>query len=438
MNRIVFLTVLFLPFIFFLFLSLKRLTLSYVNKKVLDFGLILSVIPSLIVSVIQYLLSSKEISLFLITANIIFLFLAVNSFLFFKLKKQFMFTKVRYNIFLSLLMSLTYLFILSDNLLLTLIFWIMSGILIYLFSYFDIFKTTSDYDSSRFYSIFLTGDFCLLIACILLMKYAVISNNYSYLLNFEDIKSLLSYTLGNDNFEFLLISSCLIVSLFSRSFTFPFSCFFSFLTNASGLLYLTVYSIISPLYSLVLFLKLDIFNSVGQYFKYYFIIALIICFISLLFEKHFKIIFGYILSILNTGFILIFFFNPSLALIAYAACFGLILIVLCFLFLGKKLSFKRSLININKGFIQERLFIFVSEKLPVNIASIIEFSDKTIFKNILALFIRLFDFISFHYLIFTQKRKVKSILKGILIIFSLFAILAIFIALFGNFGEIQI
>ena len=88
--------------------------------------------------------------------------------------------------------------------------------------------------------------------------------------------------------------------------------------------------------------------------------------------------------------------------------------------------------------LKHKPFIFVSEKLPVNIASIIEFSDKTIFKNILALFIRLFDFISFHYLIFTQKRKVKSILKGILIIFSLFAILAIFIALFGNFGEIQI
>ncbi len=437
MNRIVFLAVLFLPFFFFTYLFLKRLTLSYIGKKVLDYGLVASCAISFLASVIQYFLDFSAISLFLIIANLIFLFLSIISSLFFKFKKQFMFTQVRYNLFLSLLISTTYLYILSENLILSLLFWILSGMLIYFFSYFDIFKTTSDYDSSRFYSIFLGGDFCFLIACILLIKFAILSNNYSYLLNFEEIKQILNYVLGNGDLEYIIIPVLLLAALFSRSFIFPFSCFFSFLTNASNMLYLCIYTIISPLYALILFLKLDIFSSVNHNFKIYLLASIFISLFSLLFEKHFKIIFGYILSVINASFIILYFYNAPVAYLIYIISLSIAVITLSILFLGKKLSFRRRPININKGFIQEKCFILLTESLPCFLAGTLQFISEKILKNFFGVFIGFFEFISYHYIIFVQKRKITSILKGILIIFALFALLAIFIALFGNFGEMQ-
>ncbi len=333
-------------------------------------------------------------------------------------------------------MSVTYLFILSENLVLAAIFWILSGIIIYVFSYFDIFKINSDYNPNRFYSVFLTGDFSLLLAVFIFVKYALISDNFSYFINFSEISSLTGYIIGNSDFEYLLLPLCLIIALFSRAFILPFSCIFSFLSNASNLLYTVIYTTMTPLYSLILFLKLDLFSNVGYQFKIYVIISLAVSIFSLLFEKHFKIIMGHLLSIVNCVCILTYFYNKYAFLFVVLIYIG-ILLALFGIFLQDKLSFKRRVINIKKGFLIEKIYIFVFEILPFKIANLVYFIDKEIFGNIIKFLIYIFNVLSYRYMLFIQKKDVVSVIKGIIITFTIFALLAIFIALFGNFGEMQ-
>ncbi|MBR2068580.1 MAG: hypothetical protein IJ877_02340 [Candidatus Gastranaerophilales bacterium] len=437
MNNILFLIILFSPFIFSLFLILKRLNLSYVKKPILDYGLIFCAVGAFLVSAINQILKPDITNIFLIIANTIFIFLCVFSFLFFKHKKQFMFTRLRFNVFLSLLMSVTYLFILSQNLVSSLVFWIISGILVYIFSYFDIFKTNSDYNSNRFYSIFLTGDFCLLLAVFIFVKYAIILDNYSYFINFSDLKLVASYIIGNSDFEYIILPILVTIALFSRACVFPFSCLYSFLANASSLLYLVIFSVFAPLYSLILFLKLDLFDDTYFYCKIYLLLAVLFILLLLPFEKHFKIIFGYLLSIANTIFIFLYFYNETLSYVVLLLSYVLLFTVISILFLKDKLSFKRRLININNGFIQERFFIALYEKAPVKIAYLTEFLDKKIIRKIFYFFLYLIDVLSYNYMRFIQKKEIPSIIKGIMMIFALFALLSIFIGLFGNFGEMQ-
>ena len=429
MNNIL-LIFLFFPFFLSLYWIFQRITLSVTNKKVLNFGLIFAVIISLIASCCMK-------NYFLITSNVIFLILSIISSLYFKYKKQFMFTHLRYNIFLSLFISLTYLFVLSDNLILSTLIWIISGILIYIFSYFDIFKTNADYNVNRFYSIFLIGDFCLLLCCFIFIKYAVISTTYSYLIEFSDIQLLSSYILGNSDFEYIIIPICLITALFSRAFIFPFACFFSFLLNASNLLYIVIFSTVTPLYSLVLFSKLNLFDSINVYFRAYLLFSVIFILISLLFEKHFKIIFGYLLSVINSIFIICYFYNEFYSLIFLYCSYFILTLSISILFLKDKLSMKKRLLSFNKGFLQERMHIYLTETLPLCIANTINFVIKIIFENLFKIIHYFADLISFYYMKFIQKKSVSVIIRGILIIFGFFAILAILIALFGNFGEMQ-
>lgn len=436
MNNIIFLSVLFIPFVFSLGLIFKRLTLSPLNKNVLDFGLSVCTIISLITCSIKQFISPDDNTIFLLVANFIFFMICVLSYVFFKLKKQFIFTKLRYYIFLSLYMCTTYLFVLSNNLVLSTLFWILSGIVLYVFSYFDIFKVNADYNPNRFYSIIIAGDFCLLLSTYIFVKYAIISNNFSYFINFDEINSLTGYIIGNSSFEYLLLPLCIIIALFSRAFIFPFSCFFSFLSNASNLFYAVVYSTMTPLYSLILFLKLDLFSDVGYQFKIYIAFSLLFSLISLLFEKHFKIILGHLLSIINCICILTYFYNEYAFLCAVLIYTGLIL-ALFGVILQDKLSFKRRIIDIKKGFLIERIHIFVFEKLPLKIANLIHFIDKRVFGNIIKLIIFIFNILSYRYMRFIQKKDAISLIKGIIATFTLFALLSIFIALFGSFGVMQ-
>ena len=433
-KTILFFLPLFLPLIFSCYLIFKRLTLSLINKNVLKYGLIFSCILALLLELINVTMG-QERTLYLI-ADFIFLIISIVSALYFKYKKQFMFTNLRYNIFLSLYIFITNLFIYSSNLVTSAIVWVLSGILIYIFSYFDIFKTNADYNPNRFYRIILTGDFCLIACVFILIRYCVISDNYSYLINFEDINSIVSYVTGNSDFEYLILPVLFIIALFSRSFIFPFSCFFSFLAQASNLFYIVLFSTLNPLYSLILFLKTDLFDEISFYFKIYLLSTVVITLFLALFEKHFKILFGYLLSIINTLFIIGYFYNPALALIVYVIWYIFLFISISLLFIQDKLSFKRRPINIKTGFLQERFFIFLFEKLPLKIASVIDFIEFII-KKIAAFLFYLFDIISYYYMRFIQQRSIFSIIKGVLIVFALFSLLAIFIALFGNFGEMQ-
>ena len=436
MSNTIFLSALFIPFVYSLYLIFKRLILSPLNKNLLDLGLLGCTFFSLVGCAVKQFTAPDDNTIFLLVANFIFFTLCLLSYIFFKLKKQFMFTKLRYYIFLSLFMSVTYCFILSENFVLSTLFWILSGVVIYIFSYFDIFKINADYNPNRFYSVFLIGDFSLLLSAFILVKYAIISENFSYFVNFSEISSLTGYIIGNSSFEYLLLPVCLIIALFSRAFIFPFSCFFSFLSNASNLLYSVIYSTMTILYSLVLFLKLDLFSDMGYQFKIYIAVSAVISILSLLFEKHFKIILGHLLSIINCVCILTYFYNKYAFLCVTLAYIGLIL-ALFGVFLQDKLSFRRRIINIKKGFLLEKMYLFLAEKLPLKIADLIYFVDKKILNNIVKFVIFVLHVSSYYYMKFIQRRDIPSVIKGIIFTFTLFALLSIFIALFGSFGEMQ-
>jgi len=436
MSNTVFLTALFMPFIFFLYLIVQRFTLSLINKNVLNIGVAISVIVSLVACIIKYFILPDDNTVFLIAANFIFFIICAFSYIFFKLKKQFMFTKLRYYIFLSLFICTTYLFILSENLIFSALFWILSGVIIYIFSYFDIFKINADYNPNRFYSIFLIGDFSLLLVCFMFTKYAIISDDFSYLIRFDDIASVANYIIRSSDFEYVLFPVCLAAALFSRAFIFPFSCFFSFLANTSNLLYMVIYLTMAPLYSLVLFLKLDLFSGIEYYFEIYLAVSIIISLISLLFEKYFKIILGHLLAIVNSIFILMYFYSNFALLYITIAYIGLIILLFRIL-LKDKTSFKKSVLKLNKGFLLEKLYIFILEVLPIKITVLISFINEKILKNIFKFIIYILNFLAYKYMLFIQKRDVASVLKGIAATFALFALLSIFIALFGNFGEMQ-
>lgn len=168
-------TAIFLPFIFGLYLLIKKIRFSFVEKSVINNGLI--VINSLTLLAFcavkffhktvnfgeyGFLIDSKNIY-FLIFSSFVYLILSIFLKKYFKEKKKYIFTKQRLYIFLPLLITITYLFLSASNLFVNLIFWFLSGLLIYVFSYFDIFKYGANYNPICFYWVFLFGDLCFLI-----------------------------------------------------------------------------------------------------------------------------------------------------------------------------------------------------------------------------------------------------------------------------------
>lgn len=437
MNSPVFLVVLFLPLIFSLCLIYKKITTSFINKNVLSCGAIFTVLLSFIAAATKNITEFSNTNAILTYTSFVFLNLSILSHLYFKFKKQYMFTNIRYYIFFLLFVGSTYLFILSTNLISSAIIWVLSGLLIYIFSYFDIFKTGADYNTNRYYSIILIGDFCFVLCIFVLAKYAIVLNSGSYIINFDNIKPILKYMSINAPEELTLLSVCTIISLFSRAFIFPFSCFWSFLLNASNIFYTTIFPILTPSYSLILFFKLDIFKNIPIVLKFYFIAAILFILVSLLIEKHFKIIFGHILSLINISFILLYFCSKNLAFLLFILLYLITFYLSTVLLLKDKTSFKRRIVNVEKGFIQERFMIWLFECIPARIALLIEAIDKIIFRNLYKIIYAIINYISYCYVRFSQRKDAIHIVKGIVIIFTFFLLIAIFATLFGNFGEMQ-
>ena len=112
--------------------------------------------------------------------------------------------------------------------------------------------------------------------------------------------------------------------------------------------------------------------------------------------------------------------------------FGL-LFILMFLFMKDKVTFKRRIINKQKGFLLEKAHIVLFENLPLKISSFINFLDEKIVQNVFPFVVEIINkIISLFVIKFKRKDKIKHI-QAVLIIFAIFAILAIFIALFGRY-----
>lgn len=104
--------------------------------------------------------------------------------------------------------------------------------IIFIFSYFDLFKNAVNFNITRFARITILGDFALLLACFILYKYAIISENCidTGFLDYNSLDVLVSYVNGiAGDYEFLLILACFILAVMTKFFVFPFSCYYSFL-----------------------------------------------------------------------------------------------------------------------------------------------------------------------------------------------------------------
>ena len=156
----------FLPLIFALYLFISRLNLSYVGKKILNWGCSIFNFASLILFFLAnyFTLDKTQIAkievnffqiekfsldfgflindtniVYLICISVICLLLSIYSKLYFDKKKQFIFTKQRFYIFLSVLSFLSYFFIASINLVQSMVALFLQSVAVLLFAYFDIF-----------------------------------------------------------------------------------------------------------------------------------------------------------------------------------------------------------------------------------------------------------------------------------------------------------
>ncbi len=461
------LVTIFAPLIFAAYLLISRIRLAFVNKNILNYGLIAINLTSLTCFTTQKALflnkynpinlnftffSFDKIMLdygitinpqnitYLLFICFIYTILSLYFKFYFDKKKQFLFTKQRFYIYLSVLIFNTYMFICSPNLFQNFIFFTLEGIIIFTFSYFDIFKSSANYNITRFQRINFIGDFSLLISILILFRYAILSEGYinSPTLNFNELNILISYTYGiSSSVEFELTAICFCLTFISRLFLFPLNCYNSFLANSSNIFYLTTITT-NSIFGLFIFLKstafFDLIDNSKEYLIIYCILSAIISTILMLFEKNFKIIFGQIISIVNSIFITTFLiYEKQMLIYIYLTVNFIILFILMFLFMKDKSSLNSALIPKYKNFILERGHIFFFEKLPQKFFTIFNFIDQKIIQNLFIIPIKLINITTTLFVIKTKQKESKKYIKNILIIFALFAILAIFTALFGRY-----
>lgn len=455
------------PLIFGLYLFILRFRLSFINKKILNWGSTISNLISLatflfiyfqiknseilscnfnFLSIEKFSLSfgfeiNKDNILFLVFSSFLAFITSIYSKFYFDKKKQFIFTKQRFYIFLSLLSSLAYAFLASINLFQGVITLILQSALILIFSYFDIFKTPTNFNITRFHTISHIGNIALFMASLILFKYAILSQGYisSSSIKYDELNLLISYMYGiSSSIEFKLMALCFLIGIMTRLIIFPFSCYYSFFANSSNIFYLSTISLANNITGIFLFLKfiplLELSNQYLLYFGFFLGFAILISLIQILFERNIKIIFGYLTSIINSIFIILFLnFSLKYTILSYLGVnLGLILILMI-LFIKDKTNFKKRIINKQLGFALEKSYIIAFEVIPSKISKLFEIIDEKIIQNAFEPFIKLFDYLCKVFVKKTsRKNNIKSI-KSILIIFAIIALIAIFIALFGGF-----
>ncbi len=462
------LAAIFLPIVYAIYLLIARIRLSYVNKTILNLASIIINIISLTfftfqTSLITFDNSIFNISLpafnfnnisldfgitinqnniyFLVFSSFTFAILSLYAKFYFDKKKQFLFTKQRFYIFLSTLSFNTYMLFSSLNLFQFITFLILEGLIIYIFSYFDIFKSNANFNTSRFQRITTIGDFSLLISILILFKYAVLSEGYinSTALNFNELNIITSYTYGISNpFEFKIAALGFIIAFMSRLFIFPLNCYSSFLANSSNILYLSSITIANALVGIYIFFKtlpfVELSDKLQDYLIILFILSSLMSLIFIFFEKNFKIIFGNLISIINCAFCSFYLITKKEELFfIYLGLNFIILFILMILFMKDKNGLNKALISKHKGFILEKIHIVLFEVFPHKISNLVDLTDKKIIQNILLAPIKIIDtIISLFTIKIKRKDRIKNI-RNILIIFAIFTLLAIFIALFGRY-----
>lgn len=457
----------FLPLIYAIYLFCSRLSLSFVNKKVLNWGCSAVNLISLflffltdffaldktqIVKIDFIFFQIEKFTLnsgifidetnitYLIFASILCFIISLYAKLYFDKKKQFIFTKQRYYTFLATLSFITYSFIASSNLFQSVVMLILQSTLISVFAYFDIFKHPKNFNITRFHRISLLGNFSLLIAIMILFRYAILSKGYiiSNSINYSELNTLISYTYGiSSSIEFKIMSLCLFFTIMTRLMIFPLSCYYSFFANSSNIMYLTVATIANNIMGIFLYLKIipliQMFKNYILYFEIFIAIGILFALIQILFERNLKIIFGYLLSAINSVFVILFlFFDINLIQNSYFIINLLFTIVLMILFFKDKINTKKRLINKQTGFFLEKTHIFLLEILPNKIATIFNWLNEKIIQNFLSFFISIFNYLITLFVTKTIKTSKIKIIRNILIIITFFILFAIFTTLFGG------
>ena len=167
---------------------------------------------------------------------------------------------------------------------------------------------------------------------------------------------------------------------------------------------------------------------------FFLLISVIISAVLVLFEKNIKIIFAHINSMIGAIFILGFLkFHQNIVLPVYLSANLLIFIVLFALFMKEKTNLKKRTINIQKGFIIERIQISVFELIPEKIYKTVCFIDKNITQNLFFVLLKAVETLGGIFIIKNKSKNPIKNIRNILIIFALISLVSIFIALFGRF-----
>lgn len=453
------------PLVFGVYLLYSRLTLTYINRKVLNYGnLYINLISLILFSVSYFFIINSNIEfeynlgniflndlelnfgflinktniLFALIASLNFTLISLYSKFYFDKKKQFIFTKQRFYAFLSLLAFNTYIFLLSSNLFQLFVFWILQGIIIFIFSYFDIFKSSVNFNITRFNRITLIGNFALLLSIFILFKYSInqdFEQTSLSILNYQKlVNNMMSLSVGD--IELKICTICLILASASRLIIFPFNCYYSFFANSSNIFYLCTSCTINSIFGLYVFLLAKTNISMLEYTKpliIFFVVSSAISLILTIFEKNIKIIFGYFISAIN-GFCLagILDYSKDISIITYFVCNLFILFALMFLFYNDEINIKPRFFTKQKGFIVEKTHIYVFEKLPDKLFKLLNIIDEIIVQNFILFFVNLFNFIVTLFVIKTRRKSKFIRIRNILLIFALMIIIAIFFALFGS------
>lgn len=459
--------IIFLPLIFAVFLSYAKINLIYIKKPVLNNGLLFINLINLCFFAFNFFTRSltkinidfsypifqtqniafklgcsinAENIKFLFYISIVYFLINIFSVLFFNTYKQYSFTKQRFYIFLSLIIFNTYAFLISPNIFQALLLWILQSGLIFLFAFFDIYKNSINYNITRFYKINLIGDFAFILVALLLFKFNILSQEFipSHSIDFKNFDELISYAFGISNYvDFKILVICLSITYLNKFSIFPFNCYHSFFANSSNLLYVCLFGVANTIFSLFLLTKtissFQLFNTFSFYFILYLIISAILALIFILFEKNLKIIFGHLAGAFNSIFMICYILLKcsNNVLNIFLVLNLLFIFIVCLVFLSERINLKKRFLHA-KGFLLERIYIYLFETLPNKIGDVFEIIDKNIVQNIISFFIFIFDKIcSFLSIKFINKNIFRR-LCDVIVLLIVFAILNLLLTGFGG------
>lgn len=446
----------FLPLLFAIYLIIAKLGMFLISKKTLDWGLVgvnfVSFLLILITSLsyisdrrvffkafeifnfkglsfsLDFILNSLNLK-YLFYSSLIFFLISIFLKIYFKERKQFLFTKQRFYTIFLFLISTTYLFFTSYNIIQSFALWSLIGVMIFIFAFFDLFKNNSNSNITRFYRLILIGDIFLFISVLFILKNIIPYKGETTFFNLYDIFNSYGY-----DCEYKVILVGIFAAILSRFVLIPFNCFYSFFANSSNLLFLIVSSVF-PLSGIYLFEELT--PAIGNFvlYKKVFIIICVLSFLIslflILFEKNIKIIFGLIYGTMNAFVGVLGIKFPFLINIWFF--FNLVILGFLFkIFSDDRINFEKRIINRYRGFFFEKINIFVFEKIPSKIASFLRFVDAAILLNIPKLILKIYTFFFGKFALIKIKTTNFKLFRNILIIFLLYIVLIIVFLFFGG------